>query len=82
MLAPFVVTISLIAIVYIGFVALGYRTDMKLVAYSSISHMGFRHAHGFFLFGAGRRALMHRGRPGANDLARLRLPPRCSSASA
>jgi len=49
LLAPFIVTISLIAIVYIGFVAL-IQTDMKkLVAYSSISHMGFV-TLGFFLF--------------------------------
>lgn len=35
------ITLSLIAIVYIGFVAL-VQTDMKkLIAYSSISHMGF-----------------------------------------
>ena len=35
------VVLSLIAIVYIGFVAL-VQTDMKkLIAYSSISHMGF-----------------------------------------
>ena len=48
-LAPFVITISLIAIVYIGFVAL-VQTDMKkLIAYSSISHMGFV-TLGFFLF--------------------------------
>lgn len=48
-LAPFVITISLVAIVYIGFVAL-IQTDMKkLIAYSSISHMGFV-TLGFFLF--------------------------------
>jgi NADH-quinone oxidoreductase subunit M len=48
-LAPFVIAISLIAIVYIGFVAL-IQTDMKkLIAYSSISHMGFV-TLGFFLF--------------------------------
>jgi NADH-quinone oxidoreductase subunit M len=48
-LAPFVITVSLIAIVYIGFVAL-VQTDMKkLIAYSSISHMGFV-TLGFFLF--------------------------------
>ncbi|MEP7327716.1 MAG: NADH-quinone oxidoreductase subunit M, partial [Betaproteobacteria bacterium] len=48
-LAPFVIAISLIAIVYIGFVAL-VQTDMKkLIAYSSISHMGFV-TLGFFLF--------------------------------
>ena len=35
------ITLSLIAVVYIGFVAL-VQTDMKkLIAYSSISHMGF-----------------------------------------
>jgi NADH-quinone oxidoreductase subunit M len=48
-LAPFIITISLIAIVYIGFVAL-VQVDMKrLIAYSSISHMGFV-TLGFFLF--------------------------------
>jgi NADH-quinone oxidoreductase subunit M len=37
----FMIILSLIAIVYIGFVAL-VQTDMKkLIAYSSISHMGF-----------------------------------------
>ncbi len=52
-LAPFIVVISLIAIVYIGFVAL-IQTDMKkLVAYSSISHMGFV-TLGFFLFVGGQ----------------------------
>ena len=48
-LAPLVITLSLIAVVYIGFVAL-VQTDMKkLVAYSSISHMGFV-TLGFFMF--------------------------------
>jgi len=48
-LAGFVFTLSLIAIVYIGFVAL-VQADMKrLIAYSSISHMGFV-TLGFFLF--------------------------------
>jgi len=36
-----VITLSLIAIVYIGFVALVQSDMKKLVAYSSISHMGF-----------------------------------------
>jgi len=36
-----VIIISLIAIVYIGFVALVQRDMKKLIAYSSISHMGF-----------------------------------------
>ncbi len=53
MMAPFVIVISLIAIVYIGFIAL-IQTDMKkLVAYSSISHMGFV-TLGFFLFVGGQ----------------------------
>jgi NADH-quinone oxidoreductase subunit M len=43
------ITLSLIAVVYIGFVAL-VQADMKrLVAYSSIAHMGFV-TLGFFLF--------------------------------
>jgi NADH-quinone oxidoreductase subunit M len=52
-LAGFVITLSLIAVVYIGLVAL-VQTDMKkLIAYSSISHMGFV-TMGIFLFnGAG-----------------------------
>ena len=33
--------LSLVAIVYIGFVALAQRDMKKLIAYSSISHMGF-----------------------------------------
>src|SRR5229473_1910939 len=50
-LAGFMVTLSLIAIVYIGLVAL-VQTDMKkLIAYSSISHMGFV-TLGFFIFNA------------------------------
>ncbi|KND56359.1 NADH-ubiquinone oxidoreductase chain M [Candidatus Paraburkholderia kirkii] len=49
-LAPVVITLSLIAVVYIGLVAL-VQTDMKkLVAYSSIAHMGFV-TLGFFMFG-------------------------------
>ncbi|MBB4012049.1 NADH-quinone oxidoreductase subunit M [Niveibacterium umoris] len=49
--APLILTLSLIAVVYIGFVAL-VQTDMKkLVAYSSISHMGFV-TLGFFMFNA------------------------------
>jgi len=50
-LAGFMITLSLIAIVYIGLVAL-VQTDMKkLIAYSSISHMGFV-TLGFFIFNA------------------------------
>ncbi len=50
-LAGFMITLSLIAIVYISLVAL-VQTDMKkLIAYSSISHMGFV-TLGFFIFNA------------------------------
>jgi NADH-quinone oxidoreductase subunit M len=47
--APVMIFLSLIAVIYIGFVAI-VQTDMKkLVAYSSISHMGFV-TLGFFMF--------------------------------
>ncbi len=50
-MAPLMITLSLIAVVYIGLVAL-VQTDMKkLVAYSSIAHMGFV-TLGFFMFNA------------------------------
>jgi NADH-quinone oxidoreductase subunit M len=48
-LSTFVIALSLIAIVYIGFVALAQADMKKLIAYSSISHMGFV-TLGFFLF--------------------------------
>ncbi len=41
LLAGFVITLSLIAVVYIGLVALVQNDMKKLIAYSSISHMGF-----------------------------------------
>jgi NADH-quinone oxidoreductase subunit M len=50
-LSGFMITLSLIAVVYIGFVALAQADMKKLVAYSSISHMGFV-TLGFFLFNA------------------------------
>jgi len=50
-LAGFIIALSLIAVVYVGLVAL-VQTDMKkLVAYSSIAHMGFV-TLGFFIFNA------------------------------
>ena len=52
-MAPFVITLSLIAVVYIGFVALVQNDMKKLIAYSSISHMGFV-TLGFFMFDAAR----------------------------
>ncbi|CAM5796202.1 NADH-quinone oxidoreductase subunit M [Rhizobacter fulvus] len=47
--APFIIALSLIAVVYIGFVALVQQDMKKLVAYSSIAHMGFV-TLGFFIF--------------------------------
>ena len=40
-LAWLIIALSLIAVVYIGFVALAQRDMKKLIAYSSIAHMGF-----------------------------------------
>ena len=40
-MSGFMVVLSLIAIVYIGFVALAQQDMKKLIAYSSVSHMGF-----------------------------------------
>ncbi|MDB5910743.1 MAG: NADH-quinone oxidoreductase subunit [Massilia sp.] len=48
-LAPFIITLSLIAVIYIGLVALVQKDMKKLVAYSSIAHMGFA-TLGFFVF--------------------------------
>jgi NADH-quinone oxidoreductase subunit M len=45
----FMITLSLIAVVYIGLVALVQADMKKLIAYSSISHMGFV-TLGFFIF--------------------------------
>ena len=44
-----IITLSLIAVVYIGLVALVQQDMKKLVAYSSIAHMGFV-TLGFFIF--------------------------------
>ena len=48
-LAGFMIALSLIAVVYIGLVALVQEDMKKLVAYSSIAHMGFV-TLGFFMF--------------------------------
>ncbi len=50
-LAGFVIFLSLVAVVYIGLVALVQADMKKLIAYSSISHMGFV-TLGIFLFNA------------------------------
>ncbi len=50
-LAPLMVGLSIVAIVYIGLVTLVQEDLKKLIAYSSISHMGFV-TLGFFVFNA------------------------------
>jgi len=59
----FIITLSLVAIVYIGFVALIQPDMKKLIAYSSISHMGFATLGFFLAFG-----LMKAGDPAAAAL--------------
>jgi len=51
LLAGLVIALSLIAVVYIGLVALVHADMKKLIAYSSISHMGFV-TLGIFIFNA------------------------------
>ena len=48
-LSGYIIALSLIAVVYIGLVALVQADMKKLIAYSSISHMGFV-TLGFFIF--------------------------------
>ena len=50
-LAEMMIALSLIAVVYIGLVALMQADMKKLIAYSSVAHMGFV-TLGFFLFNA------------------------------
>jgi NADH-quinone oxidoreductase subunit M len=51
MLDGFMITLALIAIVYISFVALVQQDMKKLIAYSSIAHMGFVVLGSFVVFG-------------------------------
>ncbi|WP_242108552.1 NADH-quinone oxidoreductase subunit M [Luteimonas aquatica] len=62
-----VIAMSLIAVIYVGLVALVQDDMKKLIAYSSISHMGFVTLGIFIAF-----ALM-RGEPSDADAARLGL---------
>ncbi|SFW33989.1 NADH-quinone oxidoreductase subunit M [Nitrosovibrio sp. Nv17] len=50
-LATLMIALSLVAVVYIGLVALVQADMKKLIAYSSVAHMGFV-TLGFFLFNA------------------------------
>ena len=72
-----IIALSLIAVVYIGFVALVQQDMKKLIAYSSIAHMGFVTLGAFLAFDivAATGSLGGRGhgpgrRDGADDLAR------------
>jgi NADH-quinone oxidoreductase subunit M len=47
--AWFIIALSLVAVIYIGFVAMVQADMKKLVAYSSVAHMGFV-TLGFFVF--------------------------------
>ena len=49
------ISLSLIAVVYIGFVALAQQDMKKLIAYSSISHMGFVTLGFFIIFAIARK---------------------------
>jgi len=53
-----IITFSLIAVVYIGFVAMVQRDMKKLIAYSSIAHMGFVTLGAFI----GYQIVQHTGR--------------------
>ncbi|MDQ3494108.1 MAG: NADH-quinone oxidoreductase subunit M [Pseudomonadota bacterium] len=61
-----VITLSLIAIVYVGLVALAQQDMKKLIAYSSVSHMGFVTLGTFIAFALVRET-------GNTDAARLGL---------
>ncbi len=56
-----IISLSLIAVVYIGFVALVQEDMKKLIAYSSISHMGFVTLGMFIAFGVFQNTESGRG---------------------
>ncbi len=68
-LAGVIIALSLIAIIYIAFVALAQEDMKKLIAYSSIAHMGFVTLGFFviFLMGAGVAGVVPDG-PGGTPL--------------
>jgi NADH-quinone oxidoreductase subunit M len=63
-LAWLIITLSLIAVVYIGFVAMSQRDMKKLIAYSSIAHMGFVTLGAFI----GYQIVEHTGRTSGIEL--------------
>ena len=63
-LAGVIIVLSLIAIIYIAFVALAQEDMKKLIAYSSIAHMGFVTLGFFVIF---QMAVGSAGSPGGAD---------------
>jgi NADH-quinone oxidoreductase subunit M len=59
-----IITLSLIAVLYIAFVALAQRDMKKLIAYSSIAHMGFVTLGAFI----GYQIVQHTGRTSGIEL--------------
>jgi NADH-quinone oxidoreductase subunit M len=59
-----IIALSLIAVVYIGFVAMSQRDMKKLIAYSSIAHMGFVTLGAFI----GYQIVLHTGRTSGIEL--------------
>jgi len=68
-----IVTLSLIAVIYIGFVAIA-QTDMKkLIAYSSIAHMGFVTLGAFLAYSIMRHTGAYTGAVNALDGAMIQM---------
>ena len=73
------IALSLIAVVYIGFVALMQMDMKRLIAYSSVAHMGFATLGFFIAFRAPRRRQFRKRRPrdsgwdGADGVPRLHI---------
>ncbi len=56
-----IILMSLIAVVYIGFVAIAQQDMKKLIAYSSIAHMGFATLGFFLMFSIVEQTEVNRG---------------------
>lgn len=59
------ILLSLIAVVYIGFVALAQKDIKRLIAYSSVAHMGFVTLGCFLIFGLASKSNMQLAIEGA-----------------
>ena len=74
--APLIFALSVVAIIYTSLVALAQEDIKKLIAYSSVAHMGFVTIGVFTLTMQGCKAASSRCSRTASS------PPRCSCASA